>query len=321
MSELILHPGAPKTGTSFLQVMFSQHAEAMLKEGVVYPRGHMFDEAKSGEITSGNGIELANFLNPNLPHNVPDKLKYIDKFDKTLDRHKGLKVLFSSEFLTFPPGPQLEQIKTVIRKHKFSVRVVYFVRDLVPAAFSTYSQQIKRHGEHREFNEFIRDWDPFYRYNLMCMEDAFGRDQVTVYNYDAVKKGLSDIFFKDILGLSFAPKSAPVINRSLSAEEAEALRQMNSLSPGNAAISNFINTALMKLDKPKSEGFQVTKEESDLLHTRFDEAVSYINEFTHGEPCVIEDSDLPERPSAQPSATERLLMATLSQLLLRQTQS
>ena len=67
MARLFLHGGAPKTGTSAIQVLLARHAEALAERGVVYPEGHLFEAARRGQVTAGNGLAMANYLNPDLP--------------------------------------------------------------------------------------------------------------------------------------------------------------------------------------------------------------------------------------------------------------
>ena len=85
MARLFLHGGAPKTGTSAIQVLLARHAEALAERGVVYPEGHLFEAARRGEVTAGNGLAMANYLNPDLPHAIPDKDAFPDTFAKHLD--------------------------------------------------------------------------------------------------------------------------------------------------------------------------------------------------------------------------------------------
>src|SRR3990170_1606222 len=147
MPQLILHAGAPKTGTSFLQVLFARHAAALERLGIVYPRGYLFDEAAAGYITSGNGVAMANYILPTLPHAIGDKERFLSDFDRDLSEAGGRHVLYSSEFLIFEPGDRLNAIAATAAKHGYSPRAIYFVRDVDRALVATYSQRVKRDGE------------------------------------------------------------------------------------------------------------------------------------------------------------------------------
>ncbi|RFU12431.1 hypothetical protein DZD18_12020 [Rhodobacteraceae bacterium W635] len=67
MPTVFLHCGAPKTGTSYLQVLFARHAQDLQAEGIHYPLKAFTEGASDGRITSGNGILMANYLRPSLP--------------------------------------------------------------------------------------------------------------------------------------------------------------------------------------------------------------------------------------------------------------
>src|SRR4051794_33456059 len=146
MPTLFLHAGAPKTGTSFLQVLFARYAEDLELAGIIYPRGHRFDDAKAGKITSGNGVEMAKYILPRLPHDIPDKAAFLERFRSQLANARGKNVLYSSEYLTFE-GKRAKDIADTARDAGYAVRVIYFVRSLAPAALSAYSQLLKRNGE------------------------------------------------------------------------------------------------------------------------------------------------------------------------------
>ncbi|APH72583.1 hypothetical protein [Aquibium oceanicum] len=315
MPDLYLHAGAPKTGTSFLQMLFARHADRLDEAGILYPRGHMFDEAKAGEITSGNGVELANYLRPNLPHQIADKEGYIRQFSRILQSARGKHVLFSSEYLIFPDGPKTAAVAAAAAQYNYTPKYVYLVRDIDQAAFSTYSQQVKRSGETKSFGEYIVNWEPLYRHSILNAEKGFGDECIVAYNYEEWRDRLSELFFSEILGAGFTPDEKVVVNRSLSPKETELQRLMNAFAPNNVAFATYISDALMKLER-KREPMVLTRDEAAFLQKKFAPAVEYVNKFVRGRPTVVCSSDVvPERPPVAVSDFERAMLSIVAKLV------
>lgn len=314
MPYLYLHAGAPKTGTSYLQVLFAKYAEKLAACGIIYPRGHMFNEAKAGKITSGNGVEMANYIRPHLPHQIRDKDAFIHELEHELRAAAGKHVLYSSEFLVFEPGERTSAIARVAAETGYEIRVIYLVRDIAAAAYSIYSQQIKNHGETRTFAEFIRSWDPHYRNTIQKAVDCFGRDAILVHNFEEHRDRLAELFFKDILGADFVPEERATVNRSLSPREAEMLRIMNSAYPKNSKFSTFVANALMDVDT-KSETFQISKAEFEYLNRRFLNAVDFINGFVSGQATTVARQTVDQRSAPEISDFERSMMVIMAKLV------
>lgn len=315
MPDLILHGGAPKTGTSFLQVLFARYADQMAENGVIYPRGHMFDQAKAGVITSGNGVEMANYIRPGLPHLIPDKNAFIGQLSKTLSGARGNHVLYSSEFLMTPPGDRISAIVSVARRCGYRIRYVYLVRDISSALIASYSQEVKRSGEARSLSEFIATWDPGYHNTIKQACDSFGQENVDVYNYEEHAGSLAEFFFKDVLWMPFFPRESNVINRSLTTKELEFQRVMNSASPNNVRFATFISDALMSIETSDKTKMMVTNEEANLMEKRFRGSIDYVNDIIRGRHIVVANHSVECRGVEPVSDFERSVAAILAKLV------
>lgn len=314
MPILYLHAGAGKTGTSYLQFLFAVHAERLAECGVVYPRGHLFDEAKAGRVTSGNGVEMANYIRPSLPHAIPDKDAFLDVFAAGLQAAAGKHVLYSSEFLAFVPGERTAAIARVAARHGYEIRVIYLVRDIAAVAASMHSQGIKYQGDTRTFADFITTFESGYRRHIQRAVDSFGADALLVLNYEEHRDRLAELFFKDILGTTFVPEERASINRSLSPREAEMLRIMNGMHPGDRAFSAFVANALM--DLPALAGPpHVSVAEAGHLARRFAEEVDFVNRFVRGRPIVVARHVSDEDRSPPITEAERAILAILARLV------
>lgn len=138
-SELILHVGHSKTGSSALQSSFALSTDALLKAGIYYPDGRNTAAARLGRITSGN----------------------LDPLKLSASYHAGVKkapqaraILMSNEaaFTAYlrDASPLEEAVHAQI-----PIRVIIFIRDPIEWAVSSYMQTVKRHGSVADFEAFL----------------------------------------------------------------------------------------------------------------------------------------------------------------------
>lgn len=315
MKTVYIHCGAPKTGTSYLQVLFARYADSLLESGVIYPTDSSIQMARNGGVTSGNGVEMANYLRPELPHNIADKDLFLETFRQILSQAEERDILYSSEFIVFPQGERTSALVSAIADAGYDVRLIYCVRNIASAARSTYSQQVKRHGEARPFSDFIRTWDPYYHHHVQLIVNAFGPDKLILLNYDEERKTLADLFFRRILNTDFEIESGFVTNRSLSDQELELVRHMNEFFPVNQHhMSTFVSDALMRLEKP-SIVFAVTKDEFRFFEQRFGASLGFLNRHIQGEKLKITDKIVEQRPKIELGDFEIATMAIMARLI------
>ena len=317
MPTLFLHAGAPKTGTSYLQFLFAKHADKLARAGVLYPRGDMFNEAKAGRVTSGNGLEMANYICPSLPHDFGDKLAFRETFDTTLRSAGGKHVLYSSEFLFFQPNERTRTLAAIADERGYDVDVVYLVRDLKPAAISLYSQRIKRHHETRSFAEFLAVWEPYYKQSLEAAAQSFPDATLRIYNYDEHADRLAEFFFRDVLNLEYFPRERKIINRSLTYFECELIRAAALAHPERPSLADQAGSALALL-APQGAPFAITKQEADSLRARWEETLAHVNGLIKGRPIIVSDDGIAARDAVYFSPAE--LAAWLTRLMPPQAQ-
>ena len=177
MPTIFIHTGAGKTGTSYLQVLFARYRDELAAGGVLYPEDQSLRDAQKGKITSGNGVIMANYLRPHLPHQIKDKEAFLGEFGHVLETAAGKDILYSSEFINFPDNERSKNVREAIDRAGYTPRLIFFVRDIGAAALSVYSQEIKRSGETRLFSEFLATWDPSYRAHANNYLREFGREE------------------------------------------------------------------------------------------------------------------------------------------------
>lgn len=319
MPTLFLHMGAGKTGTSALQVAFAQNAERLFESGVLYPESVSNNAAELGKITSGNGAELAKYLNPDLkiPENFNSNAVGRD-FDKALRSRKN--VLYSSEFFwSFKPDHLKEMVERSA-KSDYQTRIVYYIRSIAGHAASVYSQTIKRQKSESSFEQFLikRYKNPFLS-TIERANEAVGSENVLIYNFDAVREKLFAHFLQKILSIDIGsadfvfPKN---VNRSLNAFEVEFMRYLNARfeKPYQAT---FVSDALIYANDEVRPEFTITPSEMKLLESQFSAIVDKLNEYVIGEKVQLCDSSViqGERPQIQLNDFERSVLSVLARLV------
>ncbi|MCQ8850418.1 hypothetical protein NQT74_17700 [Alteromonas stellipolaris] len=223
--DVVIHIGAPKTGSSALQKFFVENATTLNKLGFYYPE-HKLDE--NG--VSGGHSDLA--------------LKLIDKkddeakkqFDALMQKAKKAdKVLFlSSEAFYIRPQAVASLVKGL------RCKIISFFRDPIEAINSNYNQGIKRNFSTASPEQFcsrlLREHTSFYT-GLIFNQwiQSFNKDDVDVYGYDATlfKQFPIQEVFLNSLGVSSKEISAhfnienKVVNRSYSYTALELKRLLN----------------------------------------------------------------------------------------------
>lgn len=138
--DVVLHIGAPKTGSSAIQYFLHQNRARLLKHGYYYPE-HNFDENKvsGGHAHFGTAI-AANDL---------DRAKELLEQWLNEARQLNAKLLVSSEALYRHP----ERVKRLIEGH--SVSVLAYFRHPLESLVSNHNQSIKRHYSTQTLDAFL----------------------------------------------------------------------------------------------------------------------------------------------------------------------
>ncbi|WP_022950582.1 hypothetical protein [Leucothrix mucor] len=170
--DVILHIGAPKTGSSALQHFLFLNRELLLEKGIYYPR-HGFDVNGISGGHSGIGASL-------IEGDVSKSQSILDRYVSE-SRKKGLTLLVSAESLFGYP----KQVKKLCSG--LNVGVISFYRDPLESIISGYNQSVKRHyntstldsyclkilgvGSRGASGMMLYDWsESFGRDNLMVLE-------------------------------------------------------------------------------------------------------------------------------------------------------
>ena len=231
--DLIVHIGAPKTGSSAIQSKFTHYAKELQRQGIYYP-SHLTD--MNG--ISGGHWDLASCLVDNDLGRARSLLAgYLKEARKV-----NCTLLISAEgFFNFP-----ERLLEIMPTRKFLI--VSFLRHPLESFQSSYNQDIKRHFSTSTIREFAK--------SLACMKPAItgeplikwwellGKEQLHIIPYSVYLSFDSPTILEKLLGLHIEDNEAR-INRSYTPCALLFKRMLNTvLDKKNASMNHRLDLLL-----------------------------------------------------------------------------
>ena len=198
-------------------------AEDLLGQQILYPIEPIEREkAARLEITSGNWKQHPK-------QHLSEQLVELVLTHKT---HNC--IVLSSESLFWHVTSLLD--RTEHWRDHLDIQVILAVRDLEEMLSSEYQQRVKRHGEQRPFEQFLRNRHFVSSHHKKAAEVLMELDAAniptTVINYSNNKRTIAELIFRAIGAEQLFPRVAmegKVINRSLSQKELQTLTVVNAL--------------------------------------------------------------------------------------------
>ena len=296
-TKIVLHAGHGKTGTSAIQSALAISADALLKNGIHYPIDpNERQRAARFEITSGNW-----------KHNPTISLSE-QCLELAASNAAGHTIVLSSESLFWHLTDfvyQKEQWNEAVDIH-----VILAVRELEEMLSSEYQQRVKRHGESKPFEQFLKRRHFISSHHKKAAEVLTHLSQqnvpVTLINYSAHKKTISKKVF-DALGCSdLFPKEKMgdlVINRSLSQKELQMLMMINALYYDQFPwISARLSDALAKnLPNTETQRSRISPQSIEKLYDKNDSYLQIINSHLSAqEPLTVQQTLKRDRQTNNP---------------------
>jgi len=245
----LLHIGPPKTGTSAIQSAARAALPQLREHGVHYPnfgRGHgkaiaSFLDIQNLTLT---GSEVEPGATPDQALRAPSRAAW-SALMADVAREPSRRVLISHEVTSQASDVQAKEL---IQELGYGVtHVVITLRPLAELLASRWSQNLK-YGESRTLEDWLSDLfdelqetpvrlaGPLDHAGLVeRWANAAGPENVTVVLVSKEDRGLATAAFESLLRLpggtlAEAGTDGPLVNRSMSAPEAEAIRRINELS-------------------------------------------------------------------------------------------
>jgi len=278
-TRIVLHAGHGKTGTSAIQSALAISTDALLKNGIWYPIDpNERQRAARFEITSGNW-----------KHNPTISLSQ-QCLQLAASNSAGHTIVLSSESLFWHLtdfANQKDQWDDAVE-----VQVILAVRELEEMLSSEYQQRVKRHGESKPFEQFLRRRNFISSHHKKAAEvlERLSQQQipVTLINYSRHKKTISERVFDAIECGELYPHDQMgnlVINRSLSQKELQMLMMINALYYDQFPwISARLSDALAKnLPNTETQRSRISPQSLEKLYEKNDEYLQIINSHLNPE--------------------------------------
>ena len=191
--RVVLHCGAPKTGSTSLQWFIDDHKDALRTDGAVCP-GRFVVRSDVDPIHRAF-VAMRHRGNPAQAIAAAQ-----DRLAELFARDDIHTVLISNESMLGEPfvdgkdaffpifERSLDQLKDVFRD--YDVHVIYFIRDFASFLPSYYVQDVRRGGS-RSFAQFCADIDFTtlnWRDRVAALKAAFGDDRVMVVEHAALRR-------------------------------------------------------------------------------------------------------------------------------------
>jgi hypothetical protein len=220
--RLVLHIGAPKTGTSAIQRFLASNTDSLRLVGMDYLNA---EPPRADLHTTGNGLPI--FLYFERAEAEPKKLESL------INCYFGAQrtAIVSSELLSFIAAVGWRQIIEACQAQNIVPFVIYYVRNVYPFYISIYNQVVKHDGVTDSFEEFVERNSVFNCADrLAFITDLIGTDHLVVAHYESEKKNICEHFFSLISPaadkLNFELHTGRV-NRSLDEAELRLMRIAN----------------------------------------------------------------------------------------------
>jgi hypothetical protein len=239
--QFYLHIGHGKTGTSATQSAFAIAKEDLLRHQIEYPIT-LIERKKASQfaITSGNWKN-------NLEESLAKEL-----FRLSQKKNNENSILLSSESLFWHLDSLFEE--ELHRLKDLNLHVILAVRDLEEMLSSEYQQLVKRHGEKRTFEQFLRSRNFISSHhkrashviNLLKQKEI----KTTIINYSKHKNKITELIFEVLQAPEAYPRKimhGVIVNRSMSQKELSILTLINALFYSRFPwISARLSDALVK---------------------------------------------------------------------------
>jgi hypothetical protein len=237
----VVHIGAPKTGTTFLQKLICDNRAVLLSQGWLYPEVSLrgWGHHDLAFLSAGGYPEWAS---PQ-PRALPELLGELRSAAST---HRG-PLLLSSEnfFLCGKPQGLFDGLQQAGLFDSHEVRILVYLREQGAAHESWYNQTVKAQGYTHTAADCVRDsyalWD--YELQLGAWASAFGAERLWVRLYEP-GAFVGGSLQSDVAALIGAPlDELPVreakVNSGLNRDALEFQRLINALPVSHAERRRF----------------------------------------------------------------------------------
>jgi len=301
--RVILHIGAPKTGSTYLQAFFSLHASSLRQAGVDYPCALAESVVASGSAV-GNVVTIlarAGLLRlASDPAGMPQLWALwtpacTAELVATVNRSACDTVLLSAEGMALLPQEVLEELYEQLATD-CDPEFIMFVRDPYDCCYSAWRQRVKNGRFLGSFEEFAAQRvhggpEPARTLGMFHASQVFFNTNVTytLINYDGCREALADAFLQAAgidaaVGHSHSPIAGKTYNRSLSLSEALVLGSVNNVFAGSHFPAFFRRTLLARTNYRPGTAQYYNREIDAMILDTYRMCIEKINAVVRGGP-------------------------------------
>jgi len=235
--DVIIHIGAPKTGTSAIQNFLLSNRKILEKYGYYYPpHGKDMNNISGGH--SNLGLSLMN-EEYDKAHNIYNT--YLNEA-----KEKNLTLLLSAESF-YNHASKLKKITG-----SESIKIIAFKRDPIESLFSNYNQSVKRHFQTTTLPQFCKNILTKNKNLSLTSEvlekwkEYFDTKNIKILEYNKnlfIKKSIEETFLESI-GMqrkqisNIKPKAKNIVNKSYTTAALELKRVLNYVLDKNNTKKN-----------------------------------------------------------------------------------
>jgi len=265
---LWVHAGGHKTGSKTIQNYLYLGGLQTTAPDLFYRKMSGVEDPKF--MNCGNGLSFIPLpLEPSLASKIESFVESAEE------------AILSSEEFSRLTVEEWRRFDSVASGKGIEVRIVFYVRDVLPFMLSLYDQGIKGGWIAAEFADFASTADWMHATALRNLAKAFPADRLRVRHYDSERQNLLCSFFEAV-GVS-RPQIAPLagtigsLNRSLTRDERDLLLHINR-KQNYQLFSEALNRGLQKSDPDAiSEKPPIPIDLKENLRARFAGEVDWIN--------------------------------------------
>ena len=297
---LALHIGLPRAGSSAIQYCLANQAEALTQAGLHYALEPALATRQANRVSSGNGLELARYLDPRRRPEGFSPERFEHDFDSTFVSPAQPVSLISSELCSAVSKSMLTRFRDAVVVGR-PLRVVAVARNLYDHAFSCWSQTVKRQAYSHSFRRYVAElYDNPQCRSLRAYGKAFGYESLRVIHYDSVEDRLFSAFLQ---ALDFDPSATepPRINRGLTRAELKVQLAFNRIH-GNRLMARAISDRFVGRRPDLPGDCMWDPEVAAMLEQRFGHELRRINRLVFDGRQLL--SVTGERPRAEPPPKE-----------------
>jgi hypothetical protein len=288
---LLVHAGGSKTGSTAIQNFCELHAERLLEAGIFY--GRRLGIGSKYQMGSGNGYPLYQAL---AAGNSRDVLELTQSHAA-----HGRLGLCSSEYFAHSTVDDWLRLEESCDQSGLQLKVIFFVRNVIPFLQSAFDQAVKRHGESASFTLWSETSEWQHVQSLRVLADALGPASISVVHYDSALFTLIRTFL-GVMGVdsSFevdADAASRTVNRSLTSVERTAMRRINATLGGMVA-AELSDHLIYRRPEMKAQAEEVEAATVRRLVERFEMDVQWINQHFFAGQETVAVLPRPASPSA-----------------------